>query len=356
MKYTRWMAAAFCLALAASIDSRAAEYLVNNPTQFNAAVASAQPGDHIVLAEGEWVDAYLNFRVNGTQATPIVLRAQTPGKTVLTGTSSLWIDGRHLVVDGLFFKDGALPPGNTAIEAYVIRFLPGSSNCRLTRSAIIDYSPSDINQRYFWVGIQGTDHRVDHNHFSGQNHLGVTVVMFLAGQPVNHRIDNNFIGNRPPGNGNGFEAMTIGRIAADLPTPARVTVERNLFYRCSGEGEIISNKSSENRFLGNTFVESQGALVFRQGNRSVADGNFFLGNGVPECGGIRQHLAEYLARVARGERLFVTLRGRVIAEISPPTPQPDAAGAARGRLKGSLLRYDQPFEPVLPADDWDMNR
>ena len=71
---------------------------------------------------------------------------------------------------------------------------------------------------------------------------------------------------------------------------------------------------------------------------------------------LRQHLPAYLARVARGERLSVTLRGRVIAEISPPTPQPDAAEAARERLKGSLLCYDQPFEPVLPADDWDMNR
>ncbi len=71
---------------------------------------------------------------------------------------------------------------------------------------------------------------------------------------------------------------------------------------------------------------------------------------------LRQHLPEYLARVARGERLSVTLRGKVIAEISPPTPQPGAAEAARRRLEGSLIRYDQPFEPVLPADDWDMNR
>jgi antitoxin (DNA-binding transcriptional repressor) of toxin-antitoxin stability system len=71
---------------------------------------------------------------------------------------------------------------------------------------------------------------------------------------------------------------------------------------------------------------------------------------------LRAHLPEYLARVARGERLSVTLRGRVIAEISPPTPPPAAAQAARGRLKGSLLRYVQPFEPVVPADDWDMNR
>lgn len=45
---------------------------------------------------------------------------------------------------------------------------------------------------------------------------------------------------------------------------------------------------------------------------------------------LRQHLPEYLARVARGERLSVTLRGRVIAEISPPCrnptpPRPPAA-------------------------------
>ncbi len=42
---------------------------------------------------------------------------------------------------------------------------------------------------------------------------------------------------------------------------------------------------------------------------------------------LRQHLPEYLARVARGERLFVTLRGRVIAEISPPTPPRRPAAA-----------------------------
>lgn len=64
---------------------------------------------------------------------------------------------------------------------------------------------------------------------------------------------------------------------------------------------------------------------------------------------LRQHLPEYLARVARGEHIRVTSRGRVIAEIAPPAPEPDAAEAARSRLRGSLVRYEQPFEPVLPA-------
>lgn len=71
---------------------------------------------------------------------------------------------------------------------------------------------------------------------------------------------------------------------------------------------------------------------------------------------LRQHLPEYLARVERGEHIRVTSRGRVIAEIAPPSPQPDAADVARARLRGSLLRYDQPIEPVLPTEDWKMNR
>jgi prevent-host-death family protein len=71
---------------------------------------------------------------------------------------------------------------------------------------------------------------------------------------------------------------------------------------------------------------------------------------------LRQHLPEYLARVERGEHIRVTSRGRVIAEIAPPTPSADAAEAARARLKGSLVRYEQAFEPVLPAEEWEMNR
>lgn len=71
---------------------------------------------------------------------------------------------------------------------------------------------------------------------------------------------------------------------------------------------------------------------------------------------LRQHLPEYLARVARGERVRVTSRGRVIAEITPPAPAVDATQAARERLRGSVVRYDAPTEPVLAAEEWDMNR
>ncbi|MBK7664231.1 MAG: type II toxin-antitoxin system prevent-host-death family antitoxin [Sterolibacteriaceae bacterium] len=71
---------------------------------------------------------------------------------------------------------------------------------------------------------------------------------------------------------------------------------------------------------------------------------------------LRQNLPDYLAQVEQGETLRVTLRGRVIAEITPPAPDSDQSDAARARLRGSLLRYDAPFEPMIAPDEWEMNR
>jgi antitoxin (DNA-binding transcriptional repressor) of toxin-antitoxin stability system len=71
---------------------------------------------------------------------------------------------------------------------------------------------------------------------------------------------------------------------------------------------------------------------------------------------LRQKLPQYLAKVRRGERVRVTSRGKVIAEISPPSAPKDEARAARTRLRGSVLRYDRPLDPVVDPKDWDANR
>lgn len=71
---------------------------------------------------------------------------------------------------------------------------------------------------------------------------------------------------------------------------------------------------------------------------------------------LRQNLPEYMARARRGERLRVTSRGKPVAEISPPGSTPDRAADARARLKGSVLRYDNPLEPAIAADEWEVNR
>jgi len=71
---------------------------------------------------------------------------------------------------------------------------------------------------------------------------------------------------------------------------------------------------------------------------------------------LRQNLPAYLAKVRKGQRIRVTSRGRLIAEITPPTVDADIATAARALLKGSVVRYDRPLEPALGELEWDANR
>jgi len=71
---------------------------------------------------------------------------------------------------------------------------------------------------------------------------------------------------------------------------------------------------------------------------------------------LRRNLRAHLDQARKGERILVTSRGEVIAEISPPSIGADQAAAARERLRDSVLRYDAPFEPVIDPQTWDMNR
>lgn len=71
---------------------------------------------------------------------------------------------------------------------------------------------------------------------------------------------------------------------------------------------------------------------------------------------LRQNLPTYLRAVRQGKKVRVTLRGRVIAELTPPAPAPEAGAAARNLLRGSVRRYDQPTEPAVAPGDWELSR
>ncbi len=64
-------------------------------------------------------------------------------------------------------------------------------------------------------------------------------------------------------------------------------VENNVFDRCDGEVEIISNKSNGNIYRGNLFLRSRGALTLRHGDDTLVEGNVFRGDGKDFTGGIR---------------------------------------------------------------------
>src|SRR5687767_10955912 len=238
-------------------SARGAEFLARSAAEITAAQSSAGPGDVIVMANGVWTDQVITFSDNGSAAAPITLRAQTPGRVILTGSSRLTISGDHTITTGLTFRDGALTGGQ------VVSLTSAASNSRFTNNAIIDYDPSVRETDYEWVRVDGVQNRVDHNFFKGKNHAGITLEVFPS---VNsqHRIDHNHFADRPRGNANGWETIRIG-LSGIQTRSAKATVEDNLFERTDGELEIISNKTSDNVIRNNTFRGANGTLTLRHG-------------------------------------------------------------------------------------------
>src|SRR5689334_16365785 len=96
---------ALMLLLFCTLDLRASERSASSADDVAGMMAQLEPGDTLVLADGVWVDQKIQFKAEGTEAKPITLCARTPGKVVLTGESSLTVEGHHVVVSGLYFKD-----------------------------------------------------------------------------------------------------------------------------------------------------------------------------------------------------------------------------------------------------------
>lgn len=277
------------LALLAAGTAGAAVHEVASPADLPAAMAAAQPGDEIVLADGTWLDAGLDLTCSGSARDPIVIRPHTPGGLTLTGASWIRLGGSHLVLRGVRMEGGARAAAGDGIERAQSRSpidLAGDY-CRVTECAIVDYNPADRATRYQWVTIRGVGNRVDHCYFRGQDHSGVTVVVNVArGRPNDALIDHNYFAGKPPLGENGGETIRIG--TSDVSVyDSRTTVEDNLFEHCDGEGELISNKSCANVYRRNTFRASAGELTLRHGDRCVVEGNFFLCGDYPGSRGIR---------------------------------------------------------------------
>ncbi len=268
-----------------------ADHVVADKTELALAVRNVNPGDVIIMRDRVWRSVQLRLLANGQPGKPITLKAQTPGKVVLSGCTSIVLAGSFIVIDGLTFEDG--PDAATGIIGFA---RPGetpdtfrlSSSCRITQCAFIDPDPDDDRAQYSWITLYGRHHEVDHCTFKGFGHGGHEVAIHLhKPSPENgHRVHHNYFAGRPPLGRNGAETIYVGGSGV-AHLNSRSMIEHNLFENCDGEGEIITNKSSENVYRNNTFRECEGALTLRHGDRCTVEGNYFLGSGRPNTGGVR---------------------------------------------------------------------
>ena len=275
---------AFPWLLACPVEAK--ELPVSDPAGLKAALKTVQPGDTLVLREGEWPDAKLKIKAEGTKDKPVLVRAATPGKTVFTGDTRFQVSGHHVTVEGFWFREPAQASGE------VIELRTGTKelafDCVVRGCAVTSSMPVDKEGKTArFCSLYGTGNTVEGCHFEGKSTPGTTLVVWLEnGGEGGHVIRGNYFGPRPRLGENGGETIRIGDSStAHLNGHCEVT--GNLFERCNGEVEIISVKSNENHIAGNTFLECEGAVTLRHSHRSVVENNLFLGHHKKYTGGVR---------------------------------------------------------------------
>lgn len=308
---------------------------VKTVKELNDKIATAEPGDDIVLANGVWSDIEIVFNANGTEKKPIVLRAETPGKVFIEGKSNLRIGGDYLVVKDLYFRNGYTPTRN------VIRFKiddkTPANHCKVTNCVMDEFTQLDRDVSDHWVEFWGQYNELSNCYIAGKSNFGPTIRVQLKGnQHVNnhHQIINNHFGPRPRKGGPHGETLQIGDSGTSM-TPSYTNISNNYFERCNGEVEIISSKSNFNIFKNNIFFESEGSLVLRHGNYATIEGNVFIGNDNSKfIGGIRViNTGHWISN-----NYFYKLKG---AEFRAPL------AIMNGIPKSPLNRYNQVTDVVM---------
>ncbi len=320
--------------------SSKSETLVSNVDELKEAISNATPGTEIVMKNGQWNDVQIKFIGKGVDGNPIVLRAEKPGEVIITGKSDLKLGGEYLVVDGLYFKDGASP--SDAVIQFSIDSDQLANHCRVTNTVIEDFNKAQRNMQDFWVLFKGRYNQLDHCYLAGKSNRGPTIRLNLAGNESiknYHKINNNHFGPRPPKGGPSAETIQMGTSNTSM-VPSHTQVFDNLFDRCNGEVEVISSKSNFNEFRNNVFYKSEGSLVTRHGNYCTIDGNYFIGDeNSPHVGGVRLIGTGHWVT----NNYFYNLRGEIFR---------GPLSIMNGIKRPAINRYIQVTDVVVAYNTW----
>lgn len=244
--------------------AHAATHEVNSIEALKSKVFRAAPGDVIRVANGTYTTtSAITVRAAGTEAEPITIIAETVGGVEFAGSHgfNLVEPAAHVIVSGFVFTHAA---GKNTIGA-------GTRHVRFTRNVFACTGDGA------YLSLLGDDAQIDHNEFAGKKSAGSMLAIGGSGSQVARRawIHHNHFRDFASVIGAGAEMLRVG-LSALAESVGGTIVEHNLFARCRGENELISNRSSGNIYRYNTFVDSPSSQVtLRHGHDCRIEGNYF---------------------------------------------------------------------------------
>lgn len=258
-----------------------------NQATFTTALASAIPGDHIILADGTYTFGTLTK--NGTATNPIVIEALNNAGAIINSINTQEIlNSSYVILNGLRFT-----VSGGSEQMFEIN---DSSYIRITRCsfdgsglgdavAVVDNTASSATASHH--------NRYDHCRWYGKTNTGEYLKWSQTGSSnaisTYDRIDHNFFDGRLPAN-NGSESTRMGVGILSL-IPSFMVCEYNLYTECDGDSEVVSIKSSCAIVRYNTFINCAGTGVsLRQGTNNQVYNNIVLTGSQTGNGGIKGRL------------------------------------------------------------------
>ena len=256
----------FALLLLTTAFAPAATYTVSSISELNSRISSAVAGDTIIVSNGLYTTtSSIAVTKVGTAANPITIEAQTIGGVEITGSHGFNLNSpaAYIIIQGFKFTH----TNNLSIAS-------GTSHCRFTRNIIeLSIPPTNIIS---YININGDDVQIDYNELRNKSTLGEMLDIAGSGSQVARRlwVHHNYFHDFTSPGGNGAETIRWGLSGLSLST-GNGLCEYNLFVRCEGENEMISNKSSGNTYRYNTVLDCVGGEISqRHGNDCYYYGNY----------------------------------------------------------------------------------
>ena len=247
---------------------------MNSVDSFNSAQASAVAGDVIIWKNGTYSDVDLSIDKDG-----ITFEAETIGMVIFNGTSICSITGNSVTFSGFQYIGGDI-----VAASLDVLWVYGNYD------KILQCNFSGIIANKYITVAGGTQYNlISYCNFENKP-VGappgcIVQISTSATVPGYHKITHCTFQNFPGSGGdNGNEPIRIG-LGVEAANNSRTVVEYCYFNNTGpGDSETLSLKCCENVIRFCTFDNNPlGMLVFRNGDRNVAYGNFFI-NG---SGGIR---------------------------------------------------------------------
>lgn len=260
-----WCWLLLAVVLVQTLPLSAATYNVGSIADLTTRINAAVAGDSIVVSNGVYTtSASIGISRAGTAVNPILIRAETTGGVEISGTHGFSFNSgaAYVTVQGFKFTHAA-----------AINVTSSAHHCRLTRNIIELAIPAGTDVSY--LNISGDDIEIDRNELRNKSTLGEMLDITGSGSQVARRlwVHHNYFHDFTSPGGNGAETIRWGLSGLSLSTGDGLC-EHNLFIRCNGENEMISNKSSGNTYRYNTVLDCPGGEISqRHGNDCLYYGN-----------------------------------------------------------------------------------